>query len=596
MWLTFSSEEELVSFVKRASLPEWQTKLFKRNAEAVQVHANGQVFYKLDSLFPNEQAESKQHRLLSFESVTEPSFGRAANNVNRIFKNSSYTVNASEKTLQIAAQDVEPGENLYTWFLDRWTHWALKEDPNSRIVVYPPEYVNRGNKQVVFVSSEHLKHVDEDVVIFISEEESETKYEIEEIKVSKRYFFDDSINKYNVEHTTEENTWTPKVVATIKRPVYHCFFKGVGFYRIEQSKDDPKKYEIELIKWKQDFIPITDAGGERGKMSVNKSFLHPFVKFGNLALLQHSQHTAVNFTFSFPRMSEIETPCDQPGCIGGEIRCDISEQYPDGVKRCSKCRGTGARQSPYKIYKKRYDPAGMEGDNKHLEVPDVQFYTPEVSILDYSKNEWKDYLEMAETAVYIQQRVKTGNVEAAKSKEIDREDLYSFLNMVGKSYFSKLRFVLQAIENFNVANPVRVNVNVPTSFAIISEGEAFEELKDILSSNVPLMFKAERVESFVNKFVSQDSPIKKFVDVLKVVDLLLYYTPGEIAGFRANNVITPEQYAIHVFSFPVLHNLYFQDKSIFNLDTNAIVEKLKTALEQYRPAPEDLKSKFIDQD
>lgn len=593
--LQFKSEKDLVSFVVTSKLPEWQRKLFKQYAEAVQVHSQGEIFYKLDRLFPNEHPESKHHRILSFESITEASFGRAANNVNRIFKNSSYTVEASERTIQEANEHKYEGVNLYSWFLDQWVKYALKQDANARIVIYPPEYVEEtGRPQIVFVESCYLRYLTEDMVMFVSEEESTIDYEIKPMSVQSEVFYDQSINKYNVREA-QRNTYTPKLEGTIKKYVYHAFFKGVGFWRIEQTQGS--EFNFEFFEIEQDFLPCVDAGGEKGKQDVNKSFLHPFVPFGNLALLQHSQHTAVNFTFSFPRMSEIETPCDAEGCQGGKILCESEEDiHANGAtKQCKKCGGTGwtRNQTPYKVYLKRYDPQ-MSDDTKHLEVDDVKYYTPETAILDYSKKEWKDYLEMAEMAVYVQQRVATGNVESAQSKEIDREDMYSFLYRVGKCYFQRLRFVLQALENYLVSNPTQVNVETPYSYAILSESEAFAALKDILISNVPVMLKASQVESFVNKFVSMSSPIRKFLDVLKTVDLLLYYNNLEIGGFRANNVVTPEQQAIHVFSYPVLQNMYLDNPNLFLQDTKVVADQLKKALKQFIPAPvKDLKETII---
>lgn len=192
---------------------------------------------------------------------------------------------------------------------------------------------------------------------------------------------------------------------------------------------------------------------------------------------------------------------------------------------------------------------------------------------------------MAETAVYIQQRVATGNVESAKSKEIDRDDLYSFLSRVGQCYFNRLRFVLQTFENYISTNPVQVSVVVPYSFAILSEGEAFEALKDILTSNVPVMLKANQVEGFINKFVSQSSPVRKFIDVLKIVDPLLYHTNSEIASFKANNIVTNDQYATHVFSYYVLQNMLFNDRDLFLQDTQQIVDKLIEAIKPMIPPP-----------
>lgn len=596
----FKSDKELVSFVIGAKLPEWQRKLFLQFAESVQVHSQGEVFYKLDRLFPNEHPESKMHRLLSFESITEPSFGRAANNINRIFKNSSYTVEASDKTIELSTEHSYKGQNFYNWFLDQWVKMALKTDPNARIVLYPQSYVDEGNPFCVFVESCFLKHLSEDAVVFVSERESDVDYELQTMHVCSELFYDQTINRVNLKQS-ENRTYTPKVEATVRRYVYHAFFKGDGFYRIEQSKKEGSEYEITYYPIPYDELPIMDAGGEKGKRSVNKSFLQPFVPFGNLALLQHSQHTAVNFTFSFPRMSEIQTNC--PACQSGKVACETEadKQRHGEFKDCALCKGTGktANQTPYKVYVKNYDPngtSGSDGTDKYLEVDDVKFYTPSTGILDYSKSEWRDYLEMAEIAVYIQQRIKTGNVESAKSKEIDRDDLYSFLARVGQTYYQRLRFCMQWMENYNVSNPTQVNINAPYSYAILSEAEAFTALKEMLTSTVPVMLKGSQVEGFVNKFVSQSSPVRKFMDVLKLTDPLLFYNGQEIAGFKASNIVTADQYATHVFSYPVLQMMYSQDKNIFLEDTDKIVAKLKEELKPYMPKVEDdLKTKFVNQ-
>lgn len=599
MPLLFKDEEALVKFVIAAKLPAWQVELFKKNSDSIQVHSEGQIFYKIDRLFPNEQPESKDLRILSFESVTEASFGRAANNVNRIFKNSSYTCEASEKTIDLVNEHNFEDQNFFNWFLDEWISWALKQDPNARIVVYPPAYVAKGKPRVVFVSSSNLVHLDQDAVIFISEDESEVDYETVDRKVHMERFYDQAVGSMNIRQA-EENTYTPKIEKKIKRHVYHAFFKGVGMYRIEQLiKDNTKQYETEFFPFPGDFLPVTDAGGEKNKKKVNKSFLSPFVAFGNLALLQHSQHTAVNFIYSFPRMSEIVSECDAPGCEAGMIECVSPEElmkYASGWKPCSACRGSGRKsnQSPTKIYQKIFDPQGMEGDTKHLEVPDVQYYTPPVGILEYSKEEWTKYLEMAERAVYIQQKVQTGNVEAAQSKEIDRDDLYAFLTRVAQVYFQKKRFCIQMMENYEIPNPVQVSLQVPYSFAILSEGEAFAALKDILTSPVHVSMKANQVESFVNKFVSQSSPIRKFIDILKIVDPLFYYSGAEISSFKANMIITGEQYSNHVFSFPILQRMYFQNRDIFLQDTSAIIKQLQAELIPYIPPKvEDLKQKLL---
>lgn len=598
--IKFKTLDELVKFVLSAKLPDWQVKLFKQNADAVQVHSEGQIFYKIDQLFPNEDPGSKDHRILAFESITEASFSMAANNINRIFKNSSYTVEASDKVADLASQHLYEGQNFYQWFLDEWVRVSLKEDPNARIVVYPPEYTGYKSKPCEFISTEYIRHLSDDMIIFVSVKESEVTYELKTLNIETKKFYDQSINGMNFIEA-KKNTFTPKIEASIKRYVYHVFIKGEGFYRVEQLKEKAptgEDYEVEFIPIKQDFIPVDVAGGEKKKNEINKSFLHPFVAFGNLALLQHSQHTAVNFMFSFPKMSEIQTPCDAPKCTEGWILCDDQkdvEKYGDR-KPCQVCGGTGYRrnQTPYKTFVKQFDPQAGVGEQEHLNVDEVKYYTPDVGILDYSKNEWRDYLEQAERAVYVQQKVQTGNVQAAKSKEIDREDLYSFLSRIGQCFFGRLRFALQSFENYLVSSPGQVTVNAPYSYAILSEGEAFTALKDILGSNVPIMLKASQVESFINKFVSQSSPIRRFVDVLRLVDPLLYYNTADISSFKMNNVVSSVQFTNHVFSYPVLQEMYFSDKSLFLLETKVIVDRVKAELKKYEIAePKGVKDAFI---
>jgi hypothetical protein len=75
-------------------------------------------------------------------------------------------------------------------------------------------------------------------------------------------------------------------------------------------------------------------------------------------------------------------------------------------------------------------------------TPSVEYYSPDSAILDYSKNQWKDYLRQAEEAVFVQQKTDTGNVEAAKSKEIDREELYSWLSNISKVLYGNLQMFL----------------------------------------------------------------------------------------------------------------------------------------------------------
>ncbi len=590
--MIFTTVQELVSFVVREKLPAWQTKLFSKYSNELQVHSKGQLFCKIDTLFPNEHPDSKQHRLLAFEPITKGSFNKGISNIMRIFTNSSYTCIASENTNQLITQPVFDSKNLFTYFLELWIEKALGDDPNGLFVVYPEKFMQgKTFDRVIYIPSEHIVYFDNDTFIFRSEEESEVTKTIETKRFTNEYFYDSGINATNIRQAGE-NTFNDRVCTKFIRTTYHAFVQN-KFYRLEQNKEDAELFKVLEFDLGANMLPpVIAAGGNKVQKDVYESFLQPFIPFGNLALLQHSQHTAVNMMFAFPRMSEMQTECD--ACGGeGEVICTITDQYPLGRCPCKPCNGSGqiAPQTPYKIYRQKFSSDDM-GSNENLGVDMVKFYTPDVGILDYSKGEWKDYLEAAEAAIYIQQKVQTGNVESAKSKEYNLDELYSFLLRVSRIFYGRLSFVIQCFENYMNARPVNVSVQVPYSFAILSEYEAFEVLNTILLSTAPALIKGNQLENFITKFVSASSPVKRAYEVLKQVDILLLKSDNEIATLKGNSIVSAEQWVTHTFSYPVLMQMYEADKNLFELDTKIIVQQLQKQLEQYKPVPSDLNTQL----
>lgn len=599
--MTFNDVGEIVSFVKSAKLPEWQKKLFAKNREAVQVHSNGELFFKIDRLFPNEHPESKKNRVLAFEPITKSSFEKGISQINRIFNNSSYQAEASQKTVDYITSPIFDDQNLFSYYLQMWVEIALGSDPNALTVVYPEEFTrDKKFEQILFIRSEDILHIDNETVVFRSLEESIVKRDLQMCTINTESFYDDEVKSQNFRYSVEQ-TYAEKVKITYERTVYHVFHKNM-FYRVEQMPETGE-YEVQDYTLPNTFYPPVIAAGGRKKNGVYESHLQPFVAFGNLALVQHSQHTAVNFMYSFPRMSEVESNCDAPGCIGGIVTCEVSEEYPNGRMGCKNCGGSGKMvvQSPYKVYRRKLTGSDLSPDSgAKADYDDVKFYTPDVSILDYSKKEWRDYLSMAESSIYILQKVLTGLVESGESKEKDLENMYSFLLGIAKTFYGNVRYIIQQLENYMNASPIRVSVPRPYAFAILTEMEAFEILDAVLKSDSPEMVKASNIENFITKFFSQTSPLRKAYEVLCLVDLLLYKTDDQIETLKRNNIITQKQWATHAFSFSLLKKMYSLDQTLFEKSTEEVAKLLETQLEKYMPEESYLKSslqnQFLNQD
>lgn len=596
---------ELMQAVKANRVPRWKLDWYKRVATNLQVHTKGQLFTKVDTLFPNEHPESKKHCIETYEPITRGSIWKGINNLGRIFSNSSFTISTGDQVREWLEEYNFEGSNALTHFVDLWKNKAVAEDPNGLFVVYPPDYAEeRGMCPLQFVRSEFRyaegKLADgTEYLAFISEHDSDVTYYEEGDSVKRELFYDETVDRING-RCRVETTYNKRICAKVTRRVLHVVTRdGILVYQ-DGRKADTVEWEAYQFPEQLSLLPVFPAGGVVSETTENRlfeSFVSPFQPFGNLAIIQHRNHRAVDLQFSFPRMAEIQTPCDEPRCAGGKVVVKRDEAHPDGKANCQRCKGTGwiTAQSPYKSYARRYDP-NDGNNNEHLKVPPVEFYSPDVGIIDYSKDAWKDYLKMAEEAIFIMQKVQTGQVQSKESKQIDLDDLYAWLLEISKTLYNNMRIFLQCLEDYLERRPTTVAVEKPYSFAILTEEDAFLALNAILTSEAPVFVKGNQVENFVNKFVSKSSPVVKALAVLKQYDLLLFYSLEEVQAFKAANTITQEMWTKHVLAYPLLLRLYEQDRTLFDQDIDAITAQLDEEIgAQKVPSASDMRQALIAQ-
>lgn len=578
----------LIKNSEEKKLEGWKVDYFEKIAKALQVHTKGQLFAKVDTLFPNEHPDSKAHCIATYEPITKSSIWKGINNLLRIFSSSSFSINVGDELTKWLEDYETDGHNLLNYFLQEWVHKAVAEDPNGLFVIYPPDYAEEhGFCPVQWVRSSLIKSRTKDAISFISETDSEVKYHYENVSVARRVYEDDHLGGALNARSWTETTYNERLSVKVIKEVVHLFTVD-GF--IVYSNVKASNYDAKIIDFAEPLsqLPVFAGGGpvaDKADQMLYESFVQPFVPFGNLALLQHRNHRAVDLQFSYPRMSELQVPCDQKGCSNGRVVCDKSIN-PSGYQNCPTCKGKSfvTVQSPYKVYNPRYDPNDAN-NNEHLKVDPVKFFSPDVAIIEYSKDAWKSYLKMAEEAIFVMQKAYTGNVESAESKEMDLDELYAWLLNISKVFYNNLRMMLQCLEDYMSHNPTNVSVERPYSFAILTETEAFIALNSILMSQAPIFIKGNQVDNFVTKFVSKDSPVNRALTVLKQYDPLLFYSNGEISTFKSQNTITQEMATNHVLAYPVFLKLYIEDKNLIFESDEAIMKKLDAEIAKFNVAP-----------
>ena len=548
----------------QGEIPQYKVHYFEKIKKQLQVHTEGKIFTKVINVFKNEEQESTNFVVDTYESVTKGSIWRGIDNIARIFNNTGFNITGDKDTIQ-ALSDT----NFFNNYIEDFITTSTAKDPNTVQVWKKRDSSEEAGEELwesEFIETQFIRLINENEIAFIDVENSEYTIDVDNTFIGATNSIYDDQN----------------------RRVTKSYFEGVNYkfgdkiriiyisnlqYIIIDKKGKEATVTIENFKNKLRH-PYTCTGVQEIAEGVYDSAVAPFIPFGNHALIQHRTYRSVEALFGYPRMSEVELPCEN--CVRGQESCDVTESNPMGLKSCTKCQGTGhvTMQSSFKIYKRKLFP-----DNPELNtnVKPVEFFTPDSAILEYNARAWKETLQMGEDAIYIQQRVETGNVESAKSREKQLESMYSWLGRISSVIYNNIQ---DAINNYClITNSNIATVEKPMSFAIMSELEAFDYLNKIVITDAPIFIKTSHIENFLNKYISKTSAVIKIVDVLKRVDPFVFYTQADLQALSDSGVINDQDWRVHAYAFPLLMQMYTRDPEMLLKDYSVIESQLLVAID-----------------
>lgn len=527
---------------------------YKKIKDELCVHTQGRLFDKVWTVFKNEEPESQKFVLDTYESITKGSIWRGIDNIARVFNNTGFNISGDQKVINSLSKN-----EFFSEYINDFINISTAQDPNAVQVWIKDdeEWVSK------FIKTDFINIINEDEICFIDECHSDYTIRKVEHKIGSvnNYFYDKHKTRHSY-HEGVEYVWGKK-----RRYIY------ISKYQYIQIDID-KEAEVMIVDFKNELeSPYSYTGVEKVEKGVRHSAVAGFIPFGNHALIQHRTYRSVEAIFGYPRMSEIELPCEV--CVKGVEPCDPCEEFPEGTRPCRTCGGSGhvSLQSPFKIYKRKLFP---EAPELNANIKPIEFFTPDINILTYNAEAWKKTLQMGEDAIYIQQRIETGNVESAKSREKQLESMYSWLGRISNVIYENLQLT---IDNYCIlTGGDRVTVYKPMSFAIMNELEAFEYLNTIVSTDAPIFIKTTHIENFLNKYISKTSPVIKIVDILKRVDAFVFYTTKDLQTMSDSGVINDRDWRTHSYAFPLLMQMYTKDPGLFDKDYNAIERALMIEL------------------
>lgn len=573
--MTYNEEniEELYKAIKGAKLDDRLKHEYECVSEAIQVHTKGLLFRKIIDLFPNEEEHNHKQVVDSFEPVTKDGIWKGINNISRIITGTSYQITASERT----NKELE-SENFVENYNRQWIDKSVSCDPNSLGV-----WVYR-NKKWVFeiIETQLVKHIDKDRIIFIDKENSEYTVKTKDKTLYRNPIMgqDKSCESFR---RKEEYDFTRTSYVYISKTLY------VQITELP-PKEDEKEAQLDVtpVKLNLQTTPYSRTGTVEISDGVYHSPIEPFIPWGNLTLLTFRGFINATYNYAYPIMEEPELPCSE--CMSsspGKAQCgcdsgtDCDTCHGSGICECKTCKGSGflSVRSLFKDYKRKVYPEGQGVGNDY---PSAKFITPDTQIFEYLKQTPFELLEKAEKSVYVQKMQETGQAQSAEAREQMLQEMYSWLKRLAEIHYQNQEQAITIRQQLD-GDYGNVSIERPISYAIISEVQAFEILKNIVSSDSPLFLKNNQILSFVDKYFSKSNPIHKAIKVLKRVDLFAFHNSKDFEDSGSFGDISEDYRFIHVHAYPLLMRLLDREPQLAQLEVEDITDRLEQELSNLRP-------------
>lgn len=490
--------------------------------EEMYVHTRGKNPGKiLTDRRPNEDPDVQKYRLMIYEPITKGSMNRAIDKLYRIFISANFSIQVSQELSQYL--DLKKFKNQYFYsYIQKYVVRKMIEDPNGYLVWIPygEGLENPAVKVDVdgyLVSSEHIKYVDDDTLMWY-----EPKEKSEVLEAGKKVY---------------------------KGDVYYTMTSESFYKHTQYGVKSDKNFQVtEIYRHNIGYLPAMVLGGDMTDEDYFESYFSPFLPFGNEAIRQYSDWQGVMTTSAFPYREEVAENCDAPGCRGGAVfNEEENEHYP-----CKICKGTGRIivRSPYGVFMRDKGNGAFDG-NALSDAPMVRFVSPNVDIIQYSGEAWQTLLTKAEDALHL------NYIEEAQSgaaKLVDREDGFMSLTKISNNVFDEIIYKsLQIIEKYrNVVQSFDPVIVKPVSFSMKTEEALMFEITQMSEKNAPVAFLVETTKDLAKKRFSGNKTISRVIEILVSYDPIYHIATRDKQMLLASGTIKKDDVVKSLFAYKTL--------------------------------------------
>lgn len=442
----------------------------------------------------------------------------------------------------------------------------MPENSDPKLPPIEQEQTQAINVIPFYVCSKDIKHLTDEVAAFVGGKE------IVKVPASENKTKDELHDFYYICTFDFIYRYVPYYDIDKKKVMYSL----EDWYSLSRTDGEPNpKIEFPSVIWHT--LGGNISMNEKG-LRYYDSFYGCYVPFGDDCICAYSDNQAVRVRYNFPFTSVKGQKCTT--CQGQGKVLDAQ-----GAKKgCETCNGSGKviPFTPFGHYMK--EPPTSQENETFAASPAIEFYSPDVAILQHSYETWEDLLSKAKETVNL---MFIEEAQSGVAKEIDREQKYETLIKITQNFFGLTGWSLEIIEAYKVTlkdSREGSKVTEPESFSIKTEGQLITELNEMTAKETPQAFIATTSKQIADKLYANDPEAKIIVNILSKWDVLYGMSTTAISSAKATGGATLRDVMKHTQGYSILTQIaMMKGVDLTKIEPLAIIAMADAALNARMP-------------
>lgn len=339
----------------------------------------------------------------------------------------------------------------------------------------------------------------------------------------------------------------------VKEGIVMRLYNRMGIYEYKQAGNlldfDFSAPEM-VYEYNFDTLPAWRLKGkptEEDGETVYESYFYPAIPSLNSALIDFSTSSISKVAHLFPERWEYINNCDADGCFNGYVDTD------KGRTVCGICHGTGKRNlsSALSVIQVDAPQKDMPGaiDSGSMTIPPAGY----ISKVE-SDNQIKLLIEEVDKNIsraFAMLNIDVSNSTAqgsdtALGKQIDREELFSFLLAISQELFQLLYDSVNAMGIVRYGDAWKpLQLGAPQSFAIRSDADLTEEISQAKTSGMPDIAVQTLLRQYADTRFNSQEEVGDIFSLVFAADRLVTLSQQEITQKLITRTVQPWEAILH---------------------------------------------------